>query len=146
MNKLLQRVVTAVVLLPILLIVFFRLPLSAAIGVLGAFIAIGAWEWSAFLPLERFVARAAYTGLLLVLMVASLWLFSDQASLQPLLWLSLLWWVVAFIRLLRFPTKIGPVNGAISGMLVIIPAWVALVALLSVPERGPEYVWFLLMI
>ncbi|MDP7297632.1 MAG: phosphatidate cytidylyltransferase, partial [Gammaproteobacteria bacterium] len=146
MNKLLQRVVTAVVLLPVLLIIFFALPLSAAIAVLGVFIAAGAWEWSAFLPLKRFSARAAYTGLLLVLMAASLWLFSDRAALQPLLWLSVLWWAVAFICLLRFPIKISPAFGAVCGVLVVIPAWVALAALLSVPGRGPEYVWFVLMI
>ncbi len=146
MNKLLQRVVTAAVLLVVLLIVFFQLPQPAAIGVLGAFIAVAAWEWSSFLSLKRFVSRALYTLVLLVLMVGSLWIFPDRVSLESLLWVSLFWWCVAFLWVLRFPTRIGPVVGAICGMLVIVPAWVALITLLAVPGRGAEYVLFVLMI
>ena len=146
MNKLLQRIVTAAVLLVVLLFVFFRLPQSAAIGVLGVFVTVAAWEWSAFLPLERLIGRIGYTLLLFVLMAASLWVFPDHVALLPLLWVSLLWWAVAFFWVLRFPTKIGPVVGAICGVLVIVPAWVALVTLLTIPENGPEYVLFVLMI
>ncbi len=56
MNKLLQRIVTAAILLIVLLIVFFQLPQSAAVGVLGLFVAVAAWEWSAFLSLEHVAA------------------------------------------------------------------------------------------
>ncbi len=146
MSKLLQRIVTALVLLPVLLIVFFRLPQTAAIGVLGAFIAVAAWEWSAFLPLRRFVTRAGYTVLLLALMAGSLWIFLERFPLQILLWGALLWWGIAFIWLLRFPTKIGSVVGAVSGVFVLVPAWTGIVALLMVSERGSEYVLFVLTI
>jgi len=146
MNKLLQRVVTAAVLLAVLLIVFFRLPAPAAIGVLGVFVTVAAWEWSAFLPLKRLFGRLAYTLFLLVLMAGSMWLFPVRVALQPLLWLSLLWWCIAFIWILRFPTPIGPVVGAVCGLLVLVPAWAALVSLLKIPGRGPEYVLFVLMI
>ncbi len=146
MNKLLQRIVTAAVLLVVLLIVFFRLPQPAAIGVLGAFFAIGAWEWSAFLPLERLAARALYTILLLALMALFSWVFPAHIPLLSLLWVSMLWWGAAFIWLLRFPTKIGPLVGAACGVLVIVPAWVALITLLTVSGRGAEYVLFVLMI
>jgi phosphatidate cytidylyltransferase len=146
MSKLLQRVVTAAILLVVLLIVFFRLPQPAAIGVLGIFVAVAAWEWSAFLPLIHFFPRAVYTLFLVGLMAGALWVFPEQIPLQPLLWAGLLWWSVAFIWLLRFPTKISPVVGAVCGVFVIVPAWVALVILLAVPGRGPEYVLFVLMI
>lgn len=146
MNKLLQRIVTAAILLIVLLIVFFQLPQPAAAGVLGLFVAVAAWEWSAFLSLERLAGRAAYALFLLVLMAASLWVFPAYIALSPLLWVSLAWWAMAFLWLLRFPTPIGPVLGAVCGVLVILPAWVAMVTLLSIPERGPEYVLFVLMI
>lgn len=146
MNKLLQRIVTAAVLLAVLLIVFFRLPQPAAIGVLGAFIAVAAWEWSAFLPLEHFASRAAYSLLIVALMGASLWIFPDRIALLPLLMIAMIWWAVAFIWILRFPTRIGPIVGAVCGVLVIIPAWVALITLLTVSGRGPEYVLFVLTI
>lgn len=146
MNKLLQRVVTAAILLVVLLIVFFRLPQPAAIGSLGVFVAVAAWEWSAFLPLGRLVPRAAYTLFLLVLMVGSLWVIPDRVPIWPLLWVGLLWWGVAFIWVLRYPLKIRPVVGAVCGVLVILPAWVALINLLTIPGQGPEYVLFVLLI
>jgi len=152
MNKLLQRIVTGVILLAVLLIVFFRLPQPAAVGVLGAFVVVAAWEWSAFLPLQRLVSRAAYSLLVLGLLAISLWAFPARVPLLPLLWVSLLWWLVAFSWVLRFPMKINPFVGAVCGVLVIVPAWVALITLLGLPGhdaepgRGAEYVLFVLMI
>ena len=57
MNKLMQRVVTAVVLLAVLLLVFFRLPSPAAVGLIGAFILIAGWEWSGFLSIHALTSR-----------------------------------------------------------------------------------------
>ena len=52
MNKLMQRIVTAIVLLAVLLTVFFILPSPAAVGVLGSFIIVAAWECSGFLSIN----------------------------------------------------------------------------------------------
>ncbi len=146
MNKLLQRVVTAVVLLAVLLLVFFKLPPPAAVGLIGAFISIAAWEWSGFLGTRAFAGRATYVLALMLGMAASVWLIPAQVPLLPMLWLSLAWWGCAFVWLLYYPTRIRPEIGALCGFLVIIPAWAAIVALLSLPERGAEYVLFVLVL
>lgn len=146
MNKLLQRVVTAVVLLAVLLLVFFRLPPPAAVGLIGAFISIAAWEWSGFLGTRAFAGRATYVLALMLGMAGSVWLIPAQVPLLPMLWLSLAWWGCAFVWLLYYPTRIRPEIGALCGFLVIIPAWAAIVALLSLPERGAEYVLFVLVL
>lgn len=146
MNKLLQRVVTAVVLLAVLLLVFFRLPPPAAVGLVGAFISIAAWEWSGFLGTRAFAGRATYVLALMLGMAGSVWLIPAQVPLLPMLWLSLAWWGCAFVWLLYYPTRIRPEIGALCGFLVIIPAWAAIVALLSLPERGAEYVLFVLVL
>lgn len=146
MNKLVQRIVTAVVLVVVLLLVFFTLPPAAALGVLGVFVVIAAWEWSGFLTLDSTGARAAYTGLLAVLMVAVLWLIPTRVPLMPLLWVSLCWWVCALVWLTRYPTGIRRDVGALCGVLVIVPAWAGIVALLGAADGGPEYVLFVLAI
>lgn len=146
MNKLLQRVVTAVVLLAVLLLVFFRLPPPAAVGLIGAFISIAAWEWSGFLGTRAFAGRATYVLALMLGMAGSVWLIPAQVPLLPMLWLSLAWWGCAFVWLLYYPTRIRPEIGALCGFLVIIPAWAAIVALLDLPERGAEYVLFVLVL
>ena len=146
MNKLLLRVITAVVLLAVLVVVFFKLPKSAAAGLLGAFVLMAAWEWSGFLRVEQIPRRAAYVALILVLMALSLWLFPKWMPLWPLLSISLLWWAVAFLWVLRYPTPIGTAGGALAGVLVLIPAWASLLTLLRNDQHGPEYVLFVLAI
>ena len=146
MNKLMQRIVTAVVLLAVLLTVFFILPRPAAVGVLGSFIIVAAWEWSGFLALDTFLRRAAYVVLVIALMVLSIWIFPQRLPLSPLLLVGLLWWCCAFVLVLRYPIAIRRDLGAICGVLVIIPAWVALVALLNSGENGPNYVLLVLSI
>jgi phosphatidate cytidylyltransferase len=146
MNKLMQRVITAVVLLAVMLIVFFILPRPAALGVLGAFIIVAAWEWSGFLTLDTFFRRAAYVVLIVVFMIMSIRIFPKWMSLLPLLWVGLVWWICAFVLVLRYPIKIRRDLGAVCGVLVIIPAWAAIVALLEAGEDGPKYVLLVLSI
>ena len=146
MNKLMQRIVTAIVLLAVLLMVFFILPSPAAVGVLGSFIIVAAWEWSGFLSLDTFLRRAAYVVVIIALMALSIWIFPQRASLLPLLLAGLIWWCIAFVMVIRYPVTIRRDFGAICGVLVIIPAWAALVALLKSGEDGPKYVLFVLSI
>ncbi len=141
-----QRIVTAVVLLAVLLTVFFVLPRPAAVGVLGSFIIVAAWEWSGFLALDTFFRRAVYVVLIVALMALSIWIFPQRMSVLPLLLVGLLWWFCAFVLVLRYPIAIGRDIGAICGVLVIIPAWAALVVLLESGDDGPKYVLLVLSI
>ncbi len=146
MTKLMQRIVTAVVLMAVLLLVFFTLPPAAAKGLLGIFVLIAAWEWSGFLLLESTGARVAYAALLGALMAAVLWLIPARLPLLPLLVVSVVWWVVAFFWVIRYPTTIPRAVGALCGVLVILPAWAGIVALLELDAGGAEYVLFVLAI
>jgi len=141
-----QRVVTAVVLVAVLLLVFFTLPAAAALGVLGVFVLIAAWEWSGFLALESLGTRVAYVGLLAGLMAVVLLPIPGRMPLLPVLSVGLCWWVCAFFWLLRYPTGIRRDIGALCGVLVIVPAWAGLVTLLGRDARGAQYVLFVLAI
>lgn len=145
MNQLMQRVVTALVLFAIVLFVFFRLPAPAGIIVISAFTLLAAWEWSGFLRTGSALLRGAYVILLFSLMLATWWAIPERMSLRPLFWLSLVWWVVAFVWVLRYPTAIGRVTAAVCGVFVVIPAWAGLVYLLGDPGIGPAFVLLLLM-
>lgn len=146
MTKLMQRIVTAVVLVAVLLLVFFALPPAAGLGVLGFFVVVAAWEWSGFLALESLGPRAAYVALVVALMAGALLLTPDRAALMPMLWVALAWWLCAFIWVIRYPTPIRRDVGALCGVLVIVPAWAGIVALIGEGERGSEYVLLLLAI
>lgn len=141
-----QRIITAVVLIVVLLLVFFTLPPAAALGILGVFVVIGAWEWSGFLSLGSFAARAIYVALVAGLMAVVLLFVPEPLPLMPILWISLCWWLCAFVWVLNYPTPIPPAVGAVCGVFVIVPAWAGIVALLGVGERGPGYVLLVLAI
>jgi phosphatidate cytidylyltransferase len=146
MSTLAQRVVTAVALLAVLLFVFLRLPAAAAAGLVALILGIGAWEWSAFLKVETFALRIAYTALILALMAGVFWLFPSRESLLPVLWVGLAWWVVAFVWVLRYPTPIRRDIGGVSGVLVLLPTWAGVLVLLNSSDQGPIYVLFVILI
>jgi phosphatidate cytidylyltransferase len=139
-----QRIITAVVLVAVLLLVFFVLPRSAALGVLGLFMALAVWEWSGFLSIPRWRGRLLYVLLIGIVFAGSMWLLRGQ--LTAVFLVSLIWWLVAFFWVLRYPTPIPRQVGAVCGALVIVPAWLALITLLESGERGPAYVLFVLSV
>jgi phosphatidate cytidylyltransferase len=74
-----------------------------------------------------------------LLLAVSAWLVPAIIGLQIVLWIALLWWAVAFLWILRYPTSVPPAVAALAGLLVLIPSWLALVAILRVPEHGPAF-------
>ena len=136
MSQLAQRVVTAIPLLIGLLLLLFVAPLWAAIWVTAAVMVIGAWEWSAFLGWRLLLPRSVYAGGLALALALCGWLVPAVVGLKIVLWMSLLWWAIAFLWILRYPTAVPPAIAAVSGFLVLIPCWLAMVAILRVPGQG----------
>ncbi|GHD51203.1 phosphatidate cytidylyltransferase [Marinobacter persicus] len=119
------RIITALVLAPIAIGgIFFLPPLGFALFT-GAIITLGAWEWANMSGIEgqpgRVLYALAFAGLLFAL---------RQAPATEVLWLSVLWWLVCFTLVCRYPAGSGawgavPVR-ALMGVFVLVPAWVGL--------------------
>ena len=140
-----QRIITAVILLAVLAGVVFILPPPAALITLTLIMSLGIWEWSQFLKLESLLWRMLYVVVVLALMIV-LWFYSFQpGALQLVLQITLAWWLVAFVWVTRFPTAIPVGVTVLSGILVLVPAWLALSRLL-VSENGLGWVVFLLLL
>jgi phosphatidate cytidylyltransferase len=137
MSQLTQRVLTAIPLLAGLLLVIFLAPVWVTALVAGAVMVLGAWEWSAFIGWKAPGLRAAYAGAIALLLVAAGWLVPSAVALDTVLYAALLWWAVALAWILRYPTPVPPIVAVVAGVLVLVPAWLALVAILGVPGRGP---------
>ena len=137
MSQLAQRVLTAVPLLAALLLLLFLAPVRVAVWFSAAVMILAAWEWSAFAGWRLPRLRAAYAGLAALLLAGANALVPSVVSLEVVLWIALLWWAVAFFWILRFPTPIPPVIASLAGLLVLLPSWLSMVAILEVPERGP---------
>lgn len=151
MSPLAQRVITALVLIPPLLWGILALP-NAWFAILLAIIALaGAWEWSAFAGWPTRPARAAYTLVFgAVLGGAGLLLWQDR-GVQWVMAGAILWWLIGLLMVLSFelrgeaPTGPPLVRG-VTGWLVLVPAWVALVGLRASGSNGPFLVVFLLLL
>ncbi len=146
-----QRVITAVLLGAGLLIVLLWLPTSIAIGVFALIVLVGAWEWSAFPGFRMPAARFAYVGLVALAMVLVWRLTLENGRLETLLWAAGGWWLIAFLWVTLAPAAHTRSLAATSGLLVLVPAWVALAHLClqsahGVGVRGPQLVLFLLLL
>jgi phosphatidate cytidylyltransferase len=104
----------------------------------------GAWEWSGLIDKDKTGLRVAYTALLGVCLALAHTATAAQAAL--IMQVACVWWFVAFLWTLRFPTRIPAAVRWICGLLVIVPLFVALYTLLRL---GVEYliavlfiVWF----
>ena len=95
-----QRIITALVLLPIALGGFFLLDGAAFALFIGAVVALGGWEWARLAGLAAQSQRIAYAAAVVVLLFG-LYLLPALAPL--LLAAAVVWWALATFLVLNYP-------------------------------------------
>lgn len=121
------RVKTAVIALVILGVVLFVVPAMLAKCAIALVILLGAWEWSAFLETQNDSIRYVFVAMIAALMASMIFVIPEQEML--LLQVACAWWFVAFVWILFFPTPIPKAVRWISGVLVLLPVFIAMVSL-----------------
>ncbi|MBT8132276.1 MAG: phosphatidate cytidylyltransferase [Gammaproteobacteria bacterium] len=118
-----KRALTAfLVAIPLAAVVFF-MPREYGVVLLTVLALAGAWEWAGFFPRVSHFSRFGYLLLISVLMGLS-WYF--ELPVIPVLWVGMVWWLAAFIWILRFPTPVPNWLITAGGVLVLVPGWLAL--------------------
>jgi phosphatidate cytidylyltransferase len=141
------RVITAVIALAAIAVVLLFVPPRYTEFVIGLLLLGAAWEWSGFLPRKdapdtpETALRIAYTVLIGVCLAAVH--TANDAQIVLLLQVAAVWWFLALLWTLRFPTPIPAVVRWLCGILVIVPLFAALFTLLRL---GLEYFLFVLLI
>lgn len=135
-----QRIITAVIALLALMLVLFYVPNEVALVVIIAVMLGGAWEWSAFLGHESNTPRAVYVVIIGALIAAVSYL---DVNAMLILEVSLVSWVAALVWTFFFPTPIPTAVRWLSGILVLVPLYLALVILYN---AAPELLLFALLI
>lgn len=138
-----QRILTALVLLPLALYCIFFLPLEG-FGIFAlAVISIGAWEWSPLMGVRRLSGRLAYTVsvaamisvLYILAPINNLWQYDGLAApIFSTIVIGVAWWLFAIALVLTFPhsrrfwqkTRLWV---GLFGWLILVPAWAALVSI-----------------
>ena len=141
-----QRIITALVFIAVLLAMVVYLPPKAVAAVVAGLLLVGAWEWAGFWPTKNYLARASYVLIVAVIGATTWWYVETATTFTWILWLASIWWTVAIVWILFFPTRVGSVAVAICGPLVLVPAGIALAHLYLVSQDGPQLLLFGLMI
>ena len=151
MSNLALRAATAAVLVPLVVWGVLWAPTQVfAIG-LALFVLAGAWEWAD-------LAGYGVTGRVLFALTVGLGLTLAQGFLRDpvfgfwILGIALVWWLAALLWVVRFQAE-NPLpwldHKAVRlpvGVLVLVPAWVAMSALHGSAGRGPEWVMLILLL
>lgn len=121
-----QRVITAVILIPLfLLFLFYATPVWFC--VISALISLGgAWEWSNLMNIRSILGRCIYLGLIVL---AFAW-----ALVIPITYVFVIasvWWLVAAFLVLIYPRASakwgkGVFLRGLMGIFVLLPCWAAL--------------------
>lgn len=130
---LMQRVITALVLLPLLLAAVWFLPTAWLYAVFALAGLLIAWEWSALMKLQRAAARCGYLLLTAALLAAAWWWRIHWVWLGVA---SLMWWCYAAALVRTYPASFasrapGTAAMALIGQLLIVPTILALAVLHS---------------
>ncbi len=146
-SSLKQRVVTAMVLIPLVVAAILWLPTPLFAGVLALFVALGALEWARLAGLSS-PFRWLYAVVLLFALLPVWWLSAFPFAIRILLWMSLGWWILAAVWIFRYPASATAWSGSawrrcLIGFLILVPPWAALVVLHGHGEQGP---WLILLL
>ena len=132
-----QRIMTALVLLPVVVLLILYLPTPAFALLWAVVLNLAAWEWSALARLSSSVSRIIWLLLIDVALLA-LWSNIDIHSITDMVTLLAAgFWVLVIVSLLfdlthRMEGLSSTAYRAVSmvtGLFVIVPAWQALVLL-----------------
>jgi len=146
-----QRILSAVVLVPLVVLAVLRLDIGSFALVVALAVLLGAWEWGALVPLRSLPARVGFVAVTL-LVVALVWRFAQNELLvNSVLWAAMGGWVLALFWITSpgLGSERTPVNAAfkfVLGIAVLASTWLALVVLHSRPDQGPRWVLFLLFL
>ena len=158
-----QRLITAAILIPLVIWSVFNLSTYTLSLVFAAILAAGAWEWAALAGLSTTGSRVFYVVAVLLFLVLSSWTIMTPVLLYIVMGIALTWWVCALIWIQWYSHQISrqedvtALNAAISasrlkwnyvvsGILVFVPPWVALIVIHDEGFKGPYWVLFILVL
>ena len=121
-----QRVITALILAPLVLAGLFGLEERGFSWFVAGVVLLGAWEWANFAGIPAQMGRCIYAAVV----GAVLYLVSG-APASFVLGVALVWWLLAIALVAGYPNRFelwkSPRMIAVMGLFVLVPFWKAMV-------------------
>lgn len=146
-----KRVITAVVLLPLVLLALFKLPVQGVAILIGAAVMTATWELSALIGFRQPWQRMLFVATILVAGIfGSIWLLRG-GNVTPVLGVACVWWIYAIVHIVREDGSYGGVFGSVAGRimagtLVIVPTWLGFLLLYSADQNAPSLLLYVLVL
>jgi len=139
-----QRLITAIILIPIFVLLVLKLPTNAFNVLTFIFVLLGAWEWSTLMEVKSTLKKLIYPAILLFVLPASVYL-----RIFPLLIVTAVWWVSTLLLMAGFPENSerfgkGVFVRSLMGLFVLVPCWRAINFIRA--EYGPMVLLFLFVL
>lgn len=145
-----QRVLTALLLAPLVILLILLVPTNLFAWLLGGAFLAAIWEWTRLSGMKNRSNRGVVVGVAAVLFIV-LWLLRASAWLWPVVIAAgVAWWLVVCVWLRHFAFGAAPTSEnrnlkLLAGVFVIVPAWVAALSIHGSEPHG--HVWaFLAML
>ncbi|MBF8222676.1 phosphatidate cytidylyltransferase [Halomonas sp. 328] len=140
-----QRLITALILAPLVLLGLFGLDGGAFALFTAAIVLLGVWEWVNLAGYERPGQRLLGVAVVAALM-ALMWLTGAAQAAWPL-WLGAAGWLANLYWVTQYPERQAqwqaPARRLAMGLWVLLPTWVGFIAL---RDGGAEWLLFVLLL
>jgi phosphatidate cytidylyltransferase len=146
-----QRVLSALVMVPLVVLGVLYLKPAAFALVVMALMLVASWEWGGLIPLHGLHRRLAYILLVGAALAGTWYLAGQETFVNALLWLAMAWWLfvlfwVSHPALGGETSVLHMVMKAALGLGLLVSTWLALVVLHSRPDQGPHWVLYVLVL
>lgn len=147
-----QRILTALVLIPLVVWGVLKLSTETLGLILALFVVLGSWEWGRLIGLKSSVVRVSYSALIVVLLASAHFSSLKLAGVELAVFLLAgVWWLVGTSWVFRYRGTTGLVGndtliGAIVGVLVLLPTWLAMTHIHGFSSDGPYMLLFVMVL
>ena len=148
---LLQRILTAIVLAPLMLAGIFWLPDAGFRAFIALIALIGAWEWSNLVGYKKSISRLGVAAGVSALLVALHLVVDVHSLVWPLISLvPLVWWLFASVVVISYPKRIEWLSSRKLKLSTLVPVlggfWMGLVWLKNQDQSALLLTWLMLLV
>lgn len=146
-----DRLLTAAVLVPLFVWAILALPIEGLAILFGVLTIAGGWEWGNLMGIKQRLLKWLYM-LLIALLIAACWFGTQQQlDLDWVYYVAAAWWGLALLMVTRYPAMHQWWSGSLLlkglfGIVILVPTWLALIAMSSKSASGSAVVLLLLVI
>lgn len=146
-----QRIITSLLLAPVIIWGIFALSETAFSLALAAVIGLAGWEWARLAGWQHTLARIVYSLVILLLLYGMTTVMHQPYVIDALFGVVLLWWLWTLIHLFSYrqralPANVHTMSALLAGIPVLLGTYFALVLLRHDPAYGPAYIMMLMLL